>query len=496
MPPQSEQKNSNLQEGESRVADVKETEEKAKERAHKSKIARKIILYTVSLVGVLIALNFALTYLRQSYSIDIFYTYYPIAYASIVAYAFSVLGFFLKGSLATIIIGNVKILAIVAAFLLGLYSAPIALPLIAKMASWWIVITASIYVAHKLVYGYSKPMSVLTLSFFILVMGYGAETLTPEILATASLGIFALPKNLLFFSFLIPALLSLLSVFRYSQNNYLDFLGKQLSSHGTLAFAGICVFLLGLFELNLKPTLTAPLSTYFILIEWGAVCGAVLVILLRARSYVSKVSKEFSLGRWSILTQKTTLQKGSLEEVAGMISDFIDKGVKGRLLAFLVQTMLFNDVNYAMTGEAINALVEYRDADPPKFLFSWRQRQTAKENRLNRRKVLEETLLKMEETLRAPASPSVGKEYTKPMLETEKVLLTCKDCGKQYPSKFPECPYCFAAKIEKDEAEALKPAFITSANGHMTICPKCNKEFISDYEKCPYCNEELPERSS
>jgi hypothetical protein len=427
-------------------SDSKAKEAEAKKR-QKRKTMRAILLRTVALVVILITLNYFLTYLRQVLSVDLFFLYLPVAVASIVAYCFSISGFFLKGSLVTLVLDSAKIIVTVAVFLLLLYSTPLALPDLVKSLSYWIIAIASIDVAYGVVKKHSKPLGSLFLVVFMVIIGDAAETLTQGYFTAMNQESLAPPVGLVFLSFLIPAILSLFTFLRYSKNNYLDFLGKQLSSLGFLAIVGLLIFMIGLFELKLRPIVVPPISTYVMLVEWGTICLISLVVFVRARHYVSVVSKEFSLGRWTVLTQRTTLQKGELDEASDVVSDFINKSEKGRLITFIAQTMFFNNFNYKTTGEAFKEVVEYRDAEPPKFFLSWRMKQNEKMNRLNRLSVLEITLDRIDALIKNSSGSLLMQDYSKPMLDEEGKVAKCQNCNCQYPSGFPECPYCYTQKV-------------------------------------------------
>jgi len=198
----------------------------------------------------------------------------------------------------------------------------------------------------------------------------------------------AIINDMINFGFTAAAVISLLGLFKTSQNPYLAALGDFTSSYFfVLSFSLIGSLYVNLVwgELGLVYPPIQQLSPY---IEWtGIVVVAALIFTIMRRGMRESLTAPTEVGEWAKHVQDVSITKG--EELVGfteMVDEFVEAGRRERLLVRMFNYLEENRVPEADITRTLSGLINYEDERPP--AFAWRGRISAVE-RENERKRLE-----------------------------------------------------------------------------------------------------------
>lgn len=378
------------------------------------------------------------------------YLYYPISGIIIVAYAIEIIGQFFEGDFVKALNDHMEVPVMVATFALTIFNPQITFPDSYKTVGYWVMGTVLVWAAHHIARTYSKIGDVFTFATLLTILGYLMKTIIESFMGAKPDLTFS-PSNIVFYCFLIPASLSLLSLLRYSSKDYLCYIGNKLRNLTVLFGIGVATLFIQVYLLDIRPSVPESISPYLAVIEWVAVCGISFTIFKSARDHVSNESQNLKLGEWTVLTQKITNKKEELEA----LSDFVEDGKKERLLMLISHILLSNNITYESGKEVIRELVQYRDPEPPKLMSTWAAEAVRKENKRNRQKILEKTLKTVEEILDKNYLLSNVGEYTESeeLSDRSRVSKRCSGCGKDYPARFSDCPFCYTRQTSEKLVE-------------------------------------------
>jgi hypothetical protein len=332
---------------------------------------------------------------------------------------------------------------VVVTFTLTLFNPQIVFPDSYKTAGYWIIGTVLVWATHSIIKIYSKIASNFTFAALLTVSGYMIKTIIESYMGLNPDLPFS-PGNIIFYCFLATAALSLLSLFKYSSKDYLYYIGNKLSSNTVLFGIGVATLFVQVYLLDIRPSFTASISPYLIVAEWTAVCCISFVVFKSARDHLSNVSQNLKFGEWTVLTQKITNKKEELDAM----SDFIDYGKKERLIMLISNILLSNNIPYKIGEEAIGELVQYRDPEPPKIASTRMAGKIRGENRINRQRMLEKTLKTVEDVINNNYISNNDKQFIDPdeLSDSSNVLKRCSQCGKEFPVRFGDCPFCYVGQ--------------------------------------------------
>lgn len=201
-------------------------------------------------------------------------------------------------------------------------------------------------------------------------------------------------NNLIHMGFLVAAAISLLAVFKTSQNTYLSFVGEVASNYTLIVLASLFGSLyFNYFQGKLgtiSPTL-ANLSPY---IEWVAICIVAALIYRRTHKGIrASAMAEAQLGDWMKHVQEvSTYKSGRFVRLTEMINDFIEEGRRGRLLVSLATFLHENKMEDEKISLLLSDLIDYEDVKKPAFSLRGRSSVIDVENKTQRSNVLKKTL--------------------------------------------------------------------------------------------------------
>jgi len=151
--------------------------------------------------------------------------------------------------------------------------------------------------------------------------------------------------------------------------------------------------LMGLYLLFLRGYLLKISYDWTLIGEWLFIALLMAVIFLRLRTKLDLVSAPVILESWQKHQQnlgfRTTKE---FTVLSNHVEAFLSTGKKNDLLVFLSTFLYAHDVGNDQISEALDDLINYRDHENPRFVFSW-DLQFHEEERLRlRRKVLNSTI--------------------------------------------------------------------------------------------------------
>jgi hypothetical protein len=192
----------------------------------------------------------------------------------------------------------------------------------------------------------------------------------------------------------IAAVFTALAVFRNSRNSYLASLGGIASNYlfsVSLSLIGALYYGFFLGSLKAYAPNIVNLSPY---VEWTGICVfAALIFTVMRRGMQGHVVVQDRLGAWRKHVQSVITYKGDrFVNFVDIVSDFVEKGNKERLV---VNLTLFLDENHISDGEVskiLGPLINYEDKEKPDFSRRGRAQQVEEENKLNRLEVLQGTI--------------------------------------------------------------------------------------------------------
>ncbi|MGD0329588.1 MAG: hypothetical protein ABSB40_03975 [Nitrososphaeria archaeon] len=420
----------------------------SKEAVGTKRNSKSVIKTTILVFATLVVLSLLFFYVGSNLS-QIFwgkffmYLYYPISGIIIVVYTIEMFGQFFEGDFVKAISNHIEVPVMVVTFTLTLFNPQIVFPDSYKTAGYLIIGTVLVWATHSIIKTYSKIASTFTFAALLTITGYMIKTIIESYMGL-NLDLPFSPGNIVFYCFLATAALSLLSFFKYSSKDYLYYIGNKLSSYTVLFGIGVVAFFVQVYLLYIRPSFPASISPYLLVAEWTAVCCISFAVFKSVRDHLLSVSQTLKFGEWSVLTQKITNKKEELN----IMSDFIDDGKKERLLMLISHILLSNDIPYKIGEEAIGELVQYRDPEPPKIVSKRMAGEMREENRRNRQRILEKTLKTVEDVINKNYLSNNDRQFIEPgeLPDSSNVLKRCSQCGKEYPVRFGECPFCYVRK--------------------------------------------------
>jgi len=428
----------------------------SKETVQTRRDFKSFIKMTIFVFATIILLNLLFYYASSIWS-QVFwgkfymYIYYPISGIIIVVYVIEIIGQFFEGDFVKVLYNHMEVPVMVAAFAFTLFNPKIVFPGSYKTLGYWVIGAVLVWAAHSIIKTYSKIASVFSFAALLTITGYMVKTVIESYVGVNPNLPFSL-GNIVFYCFVVTAALSLMSLVKYSGKGYLFYFGNKLSSYTVLFCIWVGTLFVQIYLQDVRPSVPASISPYLVLVEWTAVCCISFVVFKSARDHLTKVSQNLKFGEWTVLTQKITDKKEELDS----LSDFIDNGKKERLLMLISYALLSNNVPYGIGEEVIWELVQYRNPEPPIIMLTRMAEEVRNENRRNRQKLLEKTLKAVEEVISKNYLLYNEGQYTgllKPS-DDSKVLKRCSRCGKDYPVRFEDCPFCYVRQASERLVDA------------------------------------------
>lgn len=423
----------------------------SKEALQTKRNSKSVIKTTIFVFATLVILSQLFFYVGSNWS-QIFwgkffmYLYYPISGIIIVVYTIEMFSQFFEGDFVKAISNHMEVPVMIVTFTLTLFNPQIVFPDSYKTAGYWIIGTALVWVTHTIIKAYSKIESTFTFAALLTITGYTTKTIIESYMGLNPDLPFS-PGNIVFYCFLATAALSLLSFFKYSSKDYLYYIGNKLNSHTVLFGIGVVAFFVQVYLLDIRPSFPASISPYLLVAEWTAVCLISFAVFKSVRDHLLNVSQTLKFGEWTVLTQKITNKKEELD----VMSDFIDDGKKERLLMLISHILLSNNIPYKIGEEAIGELVQYRDPEPPKIVSTRMAGEMREENRRNRQRILEKTLKTVEDAINKNYLLNNNRQFIEPgeLPDSSNVLKRCSQCGKEFPVRFGDCPFCYVRQASQ-----------------------------------------------
>jgi len=329
------------------------------------------------LAALLLAAAFYMVGAISNYGLDLTFLYYPIAFATLALYGLSVL-VVLKSQVAKILTLEIRALLITAVFIAYLTVTDVSFSPVGYLLS----AAVTVFVAYRIAIFHSRTFGALILCAFFVVLGLLAENLINEFYGLPQLG------TVVFYCFLVPSALSLLSLLGTANNHYISYMGRLLSNAKLLVIIGALTIFTAVYLLYASSLVTAQLLTYLIIVEWVTICLISYSVYKHAVQYISSRSQDLVLGDWTMLVQKVGVRKDKLDRVSGMVSAFVDSGNKRPLLDFISGAMSYGDVDSGKRLCVLKCLTDYRDLGEHSLFSRWRAGEIANKNRRNRIKAV------------------------------------------------------------------------------------------------------------
>jgi len=273
--------------------------------------------------------------------------------------------------------------------------------------NYWLLILALTaifnYVTNSLADLYHEPLlNVFSTSLSLFLAGFSLSNILAVFAQYLPPPLENFPPEIVFWGFTAAAAVSTVSIFRNFSNPYLHFLGVKIDSN----IAGITLLLiltLTYFS-ALRPYVMSYLTPIPVsLIEWGVICLSFWLFYRNLRSQVNKrLTEPLRVGDWTKLRQEVEYHVDSEQvNVADLVGEFVDYGIKDGIITYLVSVMLSNGVSEDNVRGIVRRLIEYEDIPYPKICLKPWINGIDEENKRRRRDLLQEILSEIEREIKA-----------------------------------------------------------------------------------------------
>jgi len=361
---------------------------------------------------VILAFEYALSHasmIIQNLGFDLSFTFLPLVVASTIIYSVSLADVLVKGELwADVLKGTLAFaVGLFLAMILALFPSPANLTPLSLWLLTAVIIVVGAYVSRAVFESYhDHVMKVLSVSFALFILGYVSSQMIAFFSQQTTTNYPPSFNIVVFCSFAVASVLSLLGLFSGSENLYLSHVGKVLSRPSSLAVVLVVALFLFLYSFDVRPILAASYSIYLLPLEWGAVLVFSFAIYRNTRSYVEKASQDLDLGKWTRLIQKIEQKKGNVEEVSRIVRKFVEEGSKEEVLAYLLAILQENQASPLETVTAIHRIIDYRDVPGSRLTLFSKLENSERENKSRRKEVLRQTLQDTADVLRVHFTPA------------------------------------------------------------------------------------------
>lgn len=201
-------------------------------------------------------------------------------------------------------------------------------------------------------------------------------------------------KEMLNIGFSVASGITLVGIFRDSRNVYLSQFGGIASNY----FFVTALSLIGTLYLNfmggrltdVNPVIK-QLSPY---IEWtGVVIVGAFIFTVMRRGMTETMMVPTELGDWGKHIQDTSSTKGKqLKDFTEIIKEFVDRGMKERLIVKLFRFLNENRASEPEMGKCLKELIDYEDQKHPNFAKRGVSKKVDENNQERRMLVLARTV--------------------------------------------------------------------------------------------------------
>jgi hypothetical protein len=367
------------------------------------KLIQGFILRTIGLAIVYFTVDFILNksnIIQQAINIKPSFLFYPIIATSIALYLASILKLLLTGELSYITVSSIKMLAATIFFSIILANPPT--PQVLQPLGFWLLMATITIIIVRAAGSITKYYGGVILKTFIespciFTLGYILNRVLNILINTQNIEFLkstCLPEKI-YYSFLTLSILSILGILQNSRNPYLSYVGKKFGTLSGKTSTFIIIILLLFYFSDLRPIIVNLLPNYIVVIEWAAVCLTAFAIYRRMKTYVSKrLTEDLKVGEWTTHVQKIFHEKDKVVEVSKVAEEFIESGLKGGILSYLIAALVENEVPTSTIESIIGELADYEDDHYPKLTLKWELENLEIENKKRRMKVLTSTLIK------------------------------------------------------------------------------------------------------
>jgi len=365
------------------------------------KLIQGFTLRTIGLAIVYFSVDYILNksnIIKQAINIEPSFLFYPIIATSTALYLASIFKLFLTGELACVMVSNIRILATTLFFSIIFANPPT--PQAFHPTGFWLLTATLTIIIVRTAGSVSKYYGGLILKTFIespciFMLGYTLSRVLSILVSTQNIEFLKsayLPEKI-YYSFLALSILSILGIFQNSNNPYFSYIGKKFGGlAGKISTFILIIFLLSYFS-NLRPIVANLFSNYIVVIEWAAVCLTAFAIYRRMRTYVSKrLTEDLRLAEWTTHVQKIFHEKDKVVEASKVVEKFIELGLKGGILSYLITALVENEVPASTIESIIGELADYEDDHYPKLTLKWELENLEIKNKRRRMEVLMSTL--------------------------------------------------------------------------------------------------------
>jgi len=341
--------------------------------------------------------------LEQLFSIDLSFLFLPIAVFSAMHYLSKVNDLILASEISKVLGITINRLGIITALYLlaknwasDIWSATL----------FWMFVIALIAVSGHTIISLAKIFNetllvifLKAISFFLVGMAFST------LLNSLSYSPLKALSEVVLWTFIVAAIISLLPLFSFSSNLYLRFIATKLGSK--VLWVAFLMFLVLEYFLLLRPEIVRYSDPGQVtLAEWGIVCFSFWLFYRNLKSQVNNhLAKEMEMEDWTKLVQ--TIQHEIDPEhayLADEVREFIDRGVKDGIIARLVSVMVLNGMGDGNIRRVVSRLLEYSDIPYPRIRLDRWIRKIDEENRRRRRELLKTLLDEIGQEIRSGGS--------------------------------------------------------------------------------------------
>lgn len=197
--------------------------------------------------------------------------------------------------------------------------------------------------------------------------------------------------------FIFAAVISLSGVFETSDNFYLSFFSKRLNSKNFWKMSLLFIFTLYLSLRQIIIEIIMLNKQKIWMAEWGGISFVAFLIYRSETSFFRQelIEQEKSGKNVSHQTTIVDTTDSMYDETVRYVNEFIEEGKKQDLIVFLVNLFRHNGLSHKETREMVSELLNYENASPGDFMFSWQKDYYVEKNQKER----EAIILRLEEML-------------------------------------------------------------------------------------------------
>jgi hypothetical protein len=361
-------------------------------QAMKREILKAIIYRTAAL---LIFTVLAIVFLLSSYA------FLPSISAAIILYVESVSGKMLTGKIVKPLSASLKVLALTV-FCTMFVIAQDLLPA-ARGLGIPIFVLGIAWSLHYVSKAYSEFTGVVTRSVMIAAVGF----LYYSIFSAANIEILTQLGQIALVGIASSAVFSLLGILKRHDNAYLSYVGNTFARLESPVVICIAVAAILTYVLFIRQSLMTLGLFGLTLIEWAALCAAILLLFMRLRSMM-RVDGAQKFGDVQKIAASLGFNKGELKNAASKVEDFVMDGKKDGLVAIMAAALIRNDVPVDRVQGVISAIVDHEDEREPPLMFRWAAGNVRDANRKKRLKAVGGMMEAAASAMNNVKSPAAG----------------------------------------------------------------------------------------